>query len=239
MNSGDRWGPIWHTSDAALAQADGSWITEGTRARQAKGKTEPQCMVWGEKKRVSIALYACVWTRVHIRGSLFFLFVRKRKSIARHIWWILLFWRNFSRQICCHMTLLRSDNSNNRQPAGNILSVEERARNQRAVGSNPCLAGKQLDDKVEVKSSPFQQLPSHYHRLLSDALTSQLLKPPHSRIPVKTVVLNIYIFSCCCCIQWWKVTWSKFIYVLYTLVHFWSTCTFIWCHFRVLLQNIS
>lgn len=44
MNSEDRWGPIWHTSDTALARADGSWITEGTEARQAEGKTAPQCM---------------------------------------------------------------------------------------------------------------------------------------------------------------------------------------------------
>lgn len=44
MNSGDRWGPIWHTSDTALAQADGSWITEGAEARQAGGKTAPQCV---------------------------------------------------------------------------------------------------------------------------------------------------------------------------------------------------
>lgn len=44
MNSGDRWGPIWHTSDTELAQADGSWITEGAEARQAGGKTAPQCV---------------------------------------------------------------------------------------------------------------------------------------------------------------------------------------------------
>lgn len=50
MNSGDRWGPIWHTSDTALAQADGSWITEGAEARQAGGKTAPQC----------VCIYVCV-----------------------------------------------------------------------------------------------------------------------------------------------------------------------------------
>lgn len=44
MNSGDRWGPIWDTSDTALAQADGSWITEGSEARQAEGNTALQCM---------------------------------------------------------------------------------------------------------------------------------------------------------------------------------------------------
>lgn len=38
---GDRWGPVWHTSDTALAQTDGSWITEGTGGRQAEEKTEP------------------------------------------------------------------------------------------------------------------------------------------------------------------------------------------------------
>lgn len=89
-------------------------------------------------------------------------------------------WHNCSRQIVCHATLLRSDSSNNRQSARNILTMREWARNQRAVGSNPRSAGEQLEDKVEVKSSPFQQQPSNYHRPLSDALTSQLLQSSFS-----------------------------------------------------------
>lgn len=63
-----------------------------------------------------------------------------------------------SRQIWCHMTLLRSDSGDNEQPAGNILSTEEWVCNWRgsagsvvgAVGSNPGLIGKQREDGVDV-----------------------------------------------------------------------------------------
>lgn len=49
LNSGDRRGPFWHTSDTAVAQADGSWITEGTGAQQPEGEAALQRMCAGGK----------------------------------------------------------------------------------------------------------------------------------------------------------------------------------------------
>lgn len=57
------------------------------------------------------------------------------------------FGQNLSRQICCHMTLRRSDSSNNKQPAGNILSAEEWARDWR-VGLEYRRDGGGLSDRI-------------------------------------------------------------------------------------------
>lgn len=95
------------------------------------------------------------------------------------------------RQIGACVKLLGSDRSNNRQWAGNILTVRERACNQRGVRSNPFSTGRQLERNVEVRSSLFQQLPSNYHRPFNDALTSQPLIITQRVISQDCVGLNI------------------------------------------------
>lgn len=87
--------------------------------------------------------------------------------------------------------LLGSDSSNNRQLTGNILTVIKWACNQRGVRSNRFSTGKQLEGRVEVRSSPFQQQPSNYHRPFNDALTSQMLITTQRDISQHCVVLNI------------------------------------------------
>lgn len=95
------------------------------------------------------------------------------------------FGQKLSRQICCHMTLRRSDSGNNKQPAGNILSAEEWARDWRVgleycgggggKGGEGCRIESLLDWQTTGRwsgSSAFQRLLSHYHRLWSDAMTS-------------------------------------------------------------------
>lgn len=173
MNGRDRWGPVWHTSDTALAQTDGSWITEETGGWKAEGNTEAGSDVCEE--------LACIHEWACTYESLWSL-SKDETKLALH---------SCYRQIGGCVKIPGSDRSNNRQWAGNILTVIEWACNQRGVRSNPFSTGRQLEGNVEVRSSLFQQLPSNYHRPFNDALTSQLLIITQRVITQDCVGLNI------------------------------------------------
>lgn len=95
MNSGDRWGSIWHTSETALARADGSWITEGTRAQQPEVRAEGRAaeyVCWGMGGSLKHFTLHCL--QVHVES----LPVCEKEEINSNGHLVINLWHNWRRQ---------------------------------------------------------------------------------------------------------------------------------------------